>query len=100
MKIDRMNKGSWGKVLAFFDVVTDEGFTIKGFKIVQSPDGGFFVGFPSAKDKDDEYKNTVFASKELKAELDVLAHNTYNEGDPQSVQPPSGGDGSSEEIPY
>ena len=35
MKIERMNKGTWGKLRAFFDVQTDEGFTIKGFKIVE-----------------------------------------------------------------
>ena len=34
MKIERMNKGNWGKVRAFFDVQTDEGFTIKGFKLI------------------------------------------------------------------
>ena len=34
MKIERMNKGEWGKVKAFFDVRTEEGFVIKGFKIL------------------------------------------------------------------
>ena len=35
MKIERINKGSWGKVRAFFDVTTSDGFTIKGFKIIE-----------------------------------------------------------------
>ena len=30
MKISRMNKGNWGKVRAFFDLTTQDGFTIKG----------------------------------------------------------------------
>ena len=39
MKIERMNKGSWGKVRAFFDLTTQEGFTIKGFKIIDGING-------------------------------------------------------------
>ena len=31
MKISRMSKGEWNKVKAFFDLETEEGFTIKGF---------------------------------------------------------------------
>lgn len=80
MKIESMRKGEWGKILAFFDLITSEGFTIKGFKIVKSPDGGFFVGFPSQKNKDDEYHDSVWASKELKQQVNLLAHNTYNDG--------------------
>ena len=36
-----MNKGSWGKLRAYFDVQTDEGFTIKGFRIVEGINGLF-----------------------------------------------------------
>ena len=32
LKIERMNKGEWGKIKAFFYVTTEEGFVIKGFK--------------------------------------------------------------------
>ena len=32
-----MNKGSWGKVRAFFDLTTSEGFTIKGFNDSDAP---------------------------------------------------------------
>ena len=46
MKIERMNKGSWGKVRAFFDLATQEGFTIKGFKIIEGING-LFVSMPS-----------------------------------------------------
>ena len=34
MKIERINKGSWGKIRAFFDIRTEEGFIVKGFKII------------------------------------------------------------------
>ena len=34
MKIERINKGSWGKIRAFFDIRTEEGFVVKGFKII------------------------------------------------------------------
>ena len=78
-KIDRMKTGEWGKIRAFFDVTTKEGFIIKGFKLVQGNDG-LFVGFPSQK-KDEEYQATVIpTSKELSQQLNHLAHNTYQEG--------------------
>ena len=35
MKIDRMNRGDWGKIKAFFDLITTDGFTIKGFKLIE-----------------------------------------------------------------
>ena len=76
MKISRMNKGEWGKVRAFFDLETEEGFTIKGFKVVQADD--LFVGFPSQKDKEGEYNDTVYADKTLKQKLNQLALDYYN----------------------
>ena len=76
MKISRMNKGEWGKVRAFFDLETEEGFTIKGFKVVQADD--LFVGFPSQKDKEGEYKDTVYADKTLKQKINQLALDYYN----------------------
>ena len=77
MKISRMTKGEWGKVRAFFDLETEEGFTIKGFKVVQGIDG-LFVGFPSQKDKDGDYKDTVYADKTLKQKLNQLALDYYS----------------------
>ena len=60
-----MNKGEWGKIKAFFDVKTEEGFVIKGFKLVQGING-LFVGNPSQKGNDNEYYDTIYADKELK----------------------------------
>ncbi len=83
MKIERMNKGTWGKLRAFFDVQTDEGFTIKGFKIVEGING-LFVSPPSQKGKDDEYYDTIFIAPELREELNHTAIQHYgmaeNEG--------------------
>ena len=53
-----MNKGNWGKIRAFFDLQTEEGFTIKGFKIIEGING-LFVGTPSQKGKDDEYFDKI-----------------------------------------
>ena len=78
MKIDRMTKGSWGKIRAFFDLQTSEGFTIKGFKLVEGING-LFVGFPSQKGNDDEYRDTVWADRELKDELGQLAIKEYGQ---------------------
>jgi len=76
MTIERINKGSWGKVRAFFDVRTQEGFVVKGFKIIEGING-LFVGFPSQKGQDDEYYDSVFADKELRDELTQLALQEY-----------------------
>tara|TARA_B100001250_G_C19592736_1_gene697079 strand:+ start:187 stop:540 length:354 start_codon:yes stop_codon:yes gene_type:complete len=73
-----MNKGEWGKIKAFFDLETEEGFTVKGFKLVQGING-LFVGFPSQKGTDDEYYDTVWADKELRESLSQLAIDYYGQ---------------------
>ena len=73
-----MNKGNWGKIRAFFDLQTEEGFTIKGFKLVEGING-LFVGFPSQKGNDDEYRDTVWAERELKDDLTQLAIKEYGQ---------------------
>ena len=78
MKIERMTKGSWGKIRAFFDLQTEEGFTIKGFKLVEGING-LFVGFPSQKGNDDEYRDTVWADRELKDSLSQIAIKKYGQ---------------------
>tara|TARA_B100000029_G_scaffold291545_1_gene285122 strand:+ start:311 stop:688 length:378 start_codon:yes stop_codon:yes gene_type:complete len=77
MKIDRMNKGEWGKLRAFFDLRTNEGIVIKGFKLVEGVNG-LFVGMPSQKGKDDEFFDTVFMEREIRDKLNDLAMDEYN----------------------
>ena len=82
MKIERMNKGQWGKVRAFFDLSTSDGFTIKGFKIIEGING-LFVSMPSQKGKnqqgEDEYYDSVWVeSKTLREDLNKLAIDAYN----------------------
>ena len=79
MKIGEMKKGSWSKIRAFFDIITTDGFTLKGFKLVEGING-LFVGFPSQKGNDEEYHDTVWADKELKVEVNKLALEEYGEG--------------------
>jgi len=73
-----MNKGEWGKIKAFFDVSTEEGFVMKGFKLVQGING-LFVGFPSQKGSDEEYYDTIYAERELKDELSQIAIDYYGQ---------------------
>ena len=81
MKITKMNKGNWGKIKAFFDLETEEGFTIKGFKIVEGIDG-IFIGFPSQKnEKDGEFYDTIWADKELKQKVEQLAAKEFDGSD-------------------
>mgnify|MGYP001292252309 CR=1 FL=1 len=73
-----MNKGSWGKIRAFFDLQTEDGFTLKGFKLVEGING-LFVGFPSQKGSDDEYHDTVWADRDIKEQVNQLAIKTYGQ---------------------
>ena len=73
-----MTKGSWGKIRAFFDLQTQEGFTIKGFKLVEGING-LFVGFPSQKGSDDEYYDTIWAERELKDQVTQMAVKAYGQ---------------------
>ena len=64
---------------AFFDVETEEGMVVKGFKIVEGING-LFVGNPSEySEKDDKYYDRVFIPKELKDELEQEAIKEYNQ---------------------
>ena len=72
-----MAKGEWSKIRAFFDLETDEGFNIKGFKLIEGIEG-MFVGFPSQKNKDGEYQDTIFADKTLKQQVNKLALDFYS----------------------
>ena len=74
MQIDRMNVGEWGKIKAFFDIKTSEGFVLKGFKLIEGING-LFVGFPSQKDNEGEYRDTIWAEKEVREHITKLAIN-------------------------
>ena len=89
MKISRMNKGDRGKGKAFFDLETEDGFTIKGFKLVEGANG-MFAGFPSQQKKDCEYNDTIFADKTLKQKVNQLALEHYNQS----------GSSQSDDIPF
>ena len=73
-----MNKGNWGKLRAFFDLRTSDGFVIKGFKLVEGING-LFVGMPSVQNKEGEYYDSVFADKDLRDELEKLAIREYGQ---------------------
>ena len=88
MKIERINKGSWGKVRAFFDLRTDEGFVIKGFKIIEGINGKF-VGMPSTKNEQGEYFPTVWADEAVKSELEQLAMRAYGQESVSDSDAPS-----------
>ena len=78
-----MKRGDWGKIKAFFDLETSDGFTIKGFKLVDGNDG-MFVGFPSQKNNDDEYYDTVWADKDVKMEVNTKALSEYGLSESES----------------
>ena len=85
MEIINMRTGSWGKLVAFFDVKTDEGFIIKGFKLFNGING-LFAGMPSEKRQDengeDKYFDTIWLTDEtrenMSEKLNNMASDHYN----------------------
>jgi stage V sporulation protein G len=80
MKIVRMNplkNNSAGKTVAFFDMQTNDGIVIKGFRIVNGSNG-LFVSSPDEKGKDGKYYESVVLPKEIKDELQKIALEKYN----------------------
>ena len=80
MKIIRMNPlksdGS-GKTAAFLDVQTEDGITLKGFRLVNGSNG-LFLSSPDQKGKDGKYYETVILAKEMKSDLEKLALEEFN----------------------
>jgi DNA-binding cell septation regulator SpoVG len=77
MKIERMTKGNWGRVKAFFDVKI-QGIIIKGFKLIEGINGNF-VGVPSIKKEDDSYDNIVIIDKDVMVDLQDIANKYYEQ---------------------
>ncbi len=83
-----MTKGEWGSVRAYFDLKTSEGFVIKGFRILDGSNG-LFVGFPSVKNKDGEYNDTVWCEKQKRQEVNEMATNYYNDSNTGTSSTPA-----------
>ncbi|MEJ2493461.1 MAG: septation protein SpoVG family protein [Ignavibacteriaceae bacterium] len=80
MKIIRINplkNDSGGKTAAFFDIQTNDGIIIKGFRIVNGANG-LFVSAPNDKGKDGKYYDNVILPNEMKSEVEKQAIEEYN----------------------
>ena len=66
-----------GKTAAFLDIQTDDGITIKGFRLVNGSNG-LFLSSPDQKGKDGKYYETVTLPKEMKSELEKMAIDEFN----------------------
>jgi stage V sporulation protein G len=71
-----LDNSSNGSLKAFFDFETSDGIVIKGFKLVNGPNG-LFVSAPSDKGKDGKYYDSVILPKEMKSTLEKLALDEY-----------------------
>ena len=79
MKIVRMTaleNSSSGNLKAFFDFETSDGIVIKGFRLVNGPNG-LFASAPSDKGKDGKYYDSVILPKEMKSSVEKLALEEY-----------------------
>ena len=70
-----MTKGDWGSCKALFSIEID-GVWISGFKIIET-NGELWIGNPSRKTNDGEYKDIVGMTKEKKEELKKIAISYY-----------------------
>ena len=79
MKISRFNiYGGESKTKVFFDIETNEGIVIKGFKLVLAAKG-LFVSNPSHySEKDKKWFDDVYIPRELKDALEQDAIQQYN----------------------
>ena len=80
MKIVRLNplkSDGGGKTAAFLDVQTNDGITIKGFRLVNGSNG-LFLSSPDQKGKDGKYYETVILPKEMKSDLEKMAIDEFN----------------------
>ena len=48
-----MSKGDWGKVKAYFTLITGYGFLINGMRLIEGTNG-LFVGYPSKQKKKED----------------------------------------------
>jgi stage V sporulation protein G len=75
MKIVRMNKldtNAGGKTSAFFDIQTNDGIVIKGFRLVNGSNG-MFMSSPDEKGKDGKYYEKVILPGDIKSDLQKIA---------------------------
>ena len=78
MKIVRMNalQNSSSKTLAFFDIQTQDGIIIKGFRVVDGTKG-LFISSPDERGKDGKFYENVILPREMRENLQEMALNEY-----------------------
>jgi DNA-binding cell septation regulator SpoVG len=91
LKSINIRNAGFGKIIAFAEITTQDGLIIDGFKIIDGAKG-LFVGFPSQKNKDGEYNDTVSCEeKEVKFEISNQIIEAYKEfassGDKSTKKP-------------
>ena len=109
MTIERMKKGNWGNIKAFFDLKTEDGFLITGMKIVDGVNGKF-VGFPSKAEEGGKYSEIVRAERDVRDKAAKLAIEHYDNqteeafddipGAFDTKKTPEKTESSTEEIPF
>ena len=65
------------KTLAFFDMQTNDGIIIKGFRLVNGSNG-LFISAPDDKGKDGKYYESVILPKDMKDNLQEQAIEEFN----------------------
>ena len=77
LEIERMTRGDWGNVIAYFDLRTSDGFLIKGMKLIKGVHG-MFASAPSKPSKDGKYDYIVQTPRELSDKISKMAIEKYN----------------------
>lgn len=68
MQVTALRLVNFGKIRARVDIKTSEGFTIKGFKVIEG-ENGYFVGMPSERTKSGKYIDIVQISDPMLKEM-------------------------------
>ena len=70
-------QNSSSKTLAFFDIQTQDGIIIKGFRVVDGT-RGLFISSPDERGKDGKFYENVILPREMKENLKEMALNEYD----------------------
>ena len=96
----RMTTGDWGKTKALASVTFDGMFVVSGIKVVEGSNG-FFLGMPSRKNKDGEYKDVCFPiSKDFRQELQDAVMEEFNGGQGDDTKAPEYDTSSDDGLPF
>lgn len=73
--------GTGGQGVAMGEITLDDAVTLRGFRIIAAKGGGMFVGFPSKKGGDGQWRELVIpVTKEARDQIRTALLDAWGEG--------------------